>query len=189
MANEDPDGDGQLFVYNLRLPGQYYDQETALNYNYFRDYDPQVGRYLEPDPIGLKAGVNTYIYVNDSPVFFVDPDGLAASTIQCDGKGDYEVVNVNKGCDANCSRAHEESHIADWKAKYGADSCRNKKKGYLPHSGPGYDAFLKQSECKAYRIGKACREQQLNIGCKCAALESGIMRDNSYIAVDCAGGP
>ncbi|MDP2392734.1 MAG: hypothetical protein Q8M21_05735, partial [Methylococcaceae bacterium] len=40
LPNEDPDGDGNTFEYNLRFPGQYYDQETSLHYNYFRDYDP-----------------------------------------------------------------------------------------------------------------------------------------------------
>lgn len=52
-ANEDPDGDGQTFRYNLRFPGQYYDKETGLHYNYFRDYDPGTGRYVESDPLGI----------------------------------------------------------------------------------------------------------------------------------------
>ena len=50
-------------VYNLRYPGQYYDSETGLNYNYFRDYDAASGRYAEGDPIGLKAGIySAYSY-------------------------------------------------------------------------------------------------------------------------------
>lgn len=40
----------------VRLPGQYFDTETGLNYNYFRDYEPGTGRYVEFDPIGLKGG-------------------------------------------------------------------------------------------------------------------------------------
>jgi RHS repeat-associated protein len=47
-----------------------------LHQNYFRDYDPAVGRYVESDPIGLAAGVNTYPYVGANPLTFVDPDGL-----------------------------------------------------------------------------------------------------------------
>ena len=46
------DGDGNRFVYNLRFPGQYFDQETDLHYNYFRDYDPATGRYVQSDPTG-----------------------------------------------------------------------------------------------------------------------------------------
>jgi len=62
--------------YNLRLPGQYYMAETGLNQNYFRDYDPAVGRYLESDPIGLKGGINSYAYVYNSPTSKIDSLGL-----------------------------------------------------------------------------------------------------------------
>ena len=44
LPEEDPDGDGQAFVLNLRFPGQYADRESGLNYNYLRDYSPEVGR-------------------------------------------------------------------------------------------------------------------------------------------------
>ena len=55
--NEDPDGDSNLFEYNLRFAGQYFDTETNLHYNYFRDYNPVTGRYLSSDPIGLAGGL------------------------------------------------------------------------------------------------------------------------------------
>ncbi len=60
---------------NLRFPGQYYDVETGLNYNYHRYYDPQVGRYITPDPIGLAGGINPYTYCLNDPVNFFDPTG------------------------------------------------------------------------------------------------------------------
>lgn len=64
-------------VYNLRLPGQYADAETGLNYNYHRDYDPGTGRYVESDPIGLYGGsYSTYSYVADRPLSLIDPFGL-----------------------------------------------------------------------------------------------------------------
>ena len=62
---------------NLRFPGQYYDSESGLHYNYFRDYDPQTGRYVESDPIGLNGGLNTFGYVEGNPVNLSDPLGLA----------------------------------------------------------------------------------------------------------------
>jgi RHS repeat-associated protein len=74
--NEDPDGDGVAFDLPLRLPGQYYDRESGLHYNYYRDYDPTIGRYAESDLIGLRAGLNTYAYVHGEPLRFVDVLGL-----------------------------------------------------------------------------------------------------------------
>lgn len=61
---------------NLRFPGQYYDIETGLYHNYFRDYDPETGRYVQSDPLGLRAGFNTYAYADGNPLKYVDPFGL-----------------------------------------------------------------------------------------------------------------
>jgi RHS repeat-associated protein len=61
---------------NFRFPGQYYDNETELHYNWHRYYNPTTGRYLTPDPIGLIGGINLYFYAIDNPVNAFDPFGL-----------------------------------------------------------------------------------------------------------------
>ena len=61
---------------NLRFPGQYFDAETNLHYNYFRDYDPTIGRYIESDLIGLRGGLNTYNYALQNSIRYSDPEGL-----------------------------------------------------------------------------------------------------------------
>ncbi|MFZ5472418.1 MAG: RHS repeat-associated core domain-containing protein [Pseudomonadota bacterium] len=75
-ANENPSNLG-AFVMNLRFPGQYHDAETNLHYNYYRDYDPGTGRYIQSDPIGLEGGINLYAYVGGNPLTQVDLFGLA----------------------------------------------------------------------------------------------------------------
>jgi len=75
-VDDNPSGAG-AFEFNLRFPGQIAIAETGLYYNYHRDYDPQVGRYIESDPIGLKGGLNTYAYVMGNPLRWTDRQGLA----------------------------------------------------------------------------------------------------------------
>ena len=63
--------------HSLRLPGQFFDAETGLHYNRARYYHPQWGRYLTPDPLGLRAGLNLYAYAKNNPLKYADPLGMA----------------------------------------------------------------------------------------------------------------
>ncbi|MFO1434846.1 MAG: RHS repeat-associated core domain-containing protein [Gammaproteobacteria bacterium] len=97
LPNEDVDGDGVKVTYNLRFPGQYYDKVTGKHYNYFRDYDPETGRYLESDPIGLAGGLNTYAYVGANPLTRFDPFGLAWNCTYVQSTGRLYCVDDETG--------------------------------------------------------------------------------------------
>jgi RHS repeat-associated protein len=112
-ANTNPAGAG-TFIYNLRFPGQIYDSQAGLQQNYFRDYDPAIGRYIEADPLGTVPGIGLsvmipkdvrsyfsrasltlrtalglnplYTYVRDNPINRIDPRGLDDYSNECVGR-------------------------------------------------------------------------------------------------------
>jgi len=61
---------------NIRMPGQYVDAESGLFYNWNRYYNPNIGRYISSDPIGIDGGLNTFLYAEANPVMYMDPEGL-----------------------------------------------------------------------------------------------------------------
>ena len=77
LVDDNPDG-GNPIEFNMRLAGQYFDAESGLYYNYFRTYDPALGRYIQSDPIGLMGGLNTYGYALQNPNKYIDPLGLVS---------------------------------------------------------------------------------------------------------------
>jgi RHS repeat-associated protein len=82
---------------NARFPGQYFDSETGLHYNYYRYYNPVTGRYLTSDPIGLAGGLNTFSYVANNPVQWMDMFGL--DNPGCDGVPDtFESICMLNMC-------------------------------------------------------------------------------------------
>lgn len=101
---DDPGNTGQHFVFNLRFPGQYYDQETGLAYNLYRDYDATTGRYVESDPIGLHGGLNTYTYVDNNPLGDFDSSGRMGNlkaALEC-AKAEKEYWDAKKECQNQC---------------------------------------------------------------------------------------
>ena len=74
--NSDPDGDGVAFELALRFPGHEFDSSSSLNYNGYRYYDSDTGRYVSPDPLGLLGDITLYAYAKSNPTGWVDPDGM-----------------------------------------------------------------------------------------------------------------
>ena len=102
LADEDPNSTGTDTAVNLRFPGQYFDGESGLHYNYFRNYDAGIGRYTARDPLGLVGGFNGYGYVNNSPLMGSDEYGLlykyiaeSALSALCDKNGNAANKFVN----------------------------------------------------------------------------------------------
>lgn len=106
-------GAGASVVNNLRFPGQYYDEETGEHYNLNRYYGTGIGRYLKEDLLGLKGGINRFVYVSNKPTINTDPLGLFECS-GCEWKqefGDFQVSialggyvslgNVNYSCKSN----------------------------------------------------------------------------------------
>ncbi len=80
VPNNNPSGAG-AFDFPLRFPGQYFDRETNLAYNYARDYDSALGRYIESDPVGLGGGINTYLYAHANPLSKTDAFGYVSDPL------------------------------------------------------------------------------------------------------------
>jgi RHS repeat-associated protein len=82
---------------NLRFPGQYFQLETGLAYNWHRTYDPVTGRYTQPDPLRFVDGPSIYAYAGSSPFMFVDPFGRVYRPPGVFGHGDLTVTGGSHG--------------------------------------------------------------------------------------------
>jgi RHS repeat-associated protein len=166
----------------------------GLHYYGYRFYDPLTQRWPSRDPIGERGGLNLYEFAWNNPVDYFDHFGLFVkptdyppadpndNTIIC-YNGKLTIQNKNKGPDRKCTGVHEYTHLQDWLKRYGDDVCKGQKNGTTPVGGDGYDEFLRQSECKAYKAGKKCREDLLkNCNEKDRdAIQRGIDRDNEQL--------
>jgi RHS repeat-associated protein len=97
-------------AFNLRLRGQYFDVETGTHYNYFRDCDPAIARYVESDPVGLFGGLATYLYAKGNSLRWADSTGQGigmAGAVIIIGYACFELWCIKRGLDA-CRRKYPE---------------------------------------------------------------------------------
>ncbi|NVN90288.1 MAG: RHS domain-containing protein [Desulfuromonadales bacterium] len=167
---------------NLRFPGQYYDAETGLNNNYYRDYNSAIGKYVEADPVGLEGGLSLFAYVRNNPVNMIDPMGLTDAVPMpwwwgAAGEAAKDAGAGSAACGAMVTAsiivigtATSTSTCADYPPK---DECKKKKKcdpcspypvGTLGYKGPevhkrGIDAGT--SHYHLYIV------EQIPSNCKC----------------------
>jgi RHS repeat-associated protein len=118
----------------LRFQGQYYDPETGFHYNRFRYYDPQAGKFLSADPIGLAGGSNGYTYGASRPTMFVDPWGLAPPNPR---QAEYEAYK--RRCNEPLPPGLDSCAAARWKLARNQD-CRNMRQAWDDKWQPGRHA-------------------------------------------------
>jgi RHS repeat-associated protein len=141
--------------------------------NYFRDYDPAVGRYVESDPIGLIGGTNTYAYTASSPINLYDPKGLTwywpvgtnvgSGRVICNGKNGLTIdisflSAAERKCVGDCVRLHELVHVMDFR-RIDPQVCQ----GIGPGLVPSFDTAAENnaSENRAYDASTECLRRKL----------------------------
>ncbi|WP_051967442.1 RHS repeat-associated core domain-containing protein [Kitasatospora mediocidica] len=105
-----PDAQAGTPTCPLGRPGQYHDDESGLQYNYFRYYDPATGRYLSCDPYGLDAGPNPHSYV-PNPLFWIDPLGLAPKRQPVGWGGSHYSLRPSNWTDGSDNNSYERNHM------------------------------------------------------------------------------
>ncbi|WP_166646082.1 RHS repeat domain-containing protein [Halospina denitrificans] len=149
-----------MVINPLRFPGQYHDAETGLNHNYYRDYHPSLGRYLQADPIGLDGGINPYSYAYQNPNKFSDPLGLRALQVLrmvrrwlgLVGTADDVRCHADQDFDHYLLKERRKIFIEDWEMFYGwyIAELRRCKRDFEDDAGLRYQCWDTRLECEFY---------------------------------------
>jgi len=181
---------------DLRFPGQYFDGENGLHHNYFRDFDPTLGRYVQSDPIGILGGRNSYVYAYGMPGYAVDPRGLSSvyrttgrpppddtyGTIVCDGKGNVvpwvnpdkvPKNNPAKKCIDDCAVVHESVHV-DQVNTSSPRLCEGVAKNSHIKLSMGNNSYLRSIELPAYLAERDCLRKKKDAECPDDECKDGV---------------
>jgi RHS repeat-associated protein len=138
----------------LRFQGQYFDEESGLHYNRHRYYDPEIGRFISSDPIGLMGGFNTHAYA-PNPTGWIDPLGLASCPCDCLKKGNQEGKGEFRGgSKGGISRPGIEGHHMP------ADAVTKNQSDYVGYrSGPAIQMTPEDhAETSSYKNSTAAQQ-------------------------------
>ncbi|MEW6079368.1 MAG: right-handed parallel beta-helix repeat-containing protein [Thermodesulfobacteriota bacterium] len=130
---------------NLRFPGQYYDEETGLHYNWWRYYEPGTGRYLRTDPNGVEGGVNFYVYASSEPINHFDSEGLETC-----GSGWNEALVPDNPFNfqfSDCCVAHDECYGTCGNSQR---QCDDNFESCMLGSCSGITRPMRQSVCRTW---------------------------------------
>ncbi|GAB3390632.1 RHS repeat-associated core domain-containing protein [Lysobacter fragariae] len=141
-AEENASGLGE-FSYRLRFPGQQYDAVTRTHYNYLRDYDPSLGRYVQSDPLGLDGDLATYNYVGSEPLWYIDPNGEKGLSL---GPAARRIDGKNK---PDCSPCSKDKRSHDYKGLKNVYQLQRQSDGMIFKIGIGSGESL--SRCEGQR--------------------------------------
>jgi len=140
---------------NIRFPGQYYDSETGLHYNYFRYYDPSTGRYITSDPIGIEGGTNSYQYSEANPLQFTDPFGLASKGGPYHSPAKTKCYKTDT-CPVLKGKMHELQRMI--KSHEGWDRHNPSPRGGGRHAAEIADFWRAYARCQSYYVTKKCKD-------------------------------
>ena len=159
------------FKLNLRLPGQYEDEETGLYYNDHRYYDPNRGQYLTPDPLGLRGGINSYAYAADNPLKYIDPSGLILFA--------FDGTN-------NSAPAPDKDQLSNVRKFF--DVYQDGKKWYMNGVGrPDQDSHIDTNRTDQYNANTARARVDYMLAQLDDYINKGIFQNNEKINIDITG--
>ena len=147
---------------NLRFQGQYLDRDTGLHYNTFRYYDPDIGRFISPDPIGLAGGINLGSY-SPNPIAWVDPWGWACIPNKVAGTAREARVGVRLRGFFGKDKVHAERYLRDSSGKIVKDPVTGEARriDYVVESTPGRGKAVEVTSKTATKDAQLAKEQRI----------------------------